>query len=161
MANFHVFSNNNIFFEKNEIYVTELIHMNQFWSFSLIIINSWLIRLFVSLYTYQSKIPYRIVLIIKQYIWVGMFQTLYNKMKAPLDFWAQTASGWHLFVDLYEIRNFTFLHGLDLTFVLYFELLKIASHDAMDIVIKFLGQSWPGNICRITYLWLQDSRDLL
>ena len=31
----------------------------------------------------------------------------------------------------------------------------------MNTVIELLGQSWPGNVLRMTYLWLENSRDLL
>ena len=43
----------------------------------------------------------------------------------------------------------------------HYKLLKIAPHDPMNTVIEFLGQSWSGNMCRMTYLWLENSRDLL
>ena len=41
----------------------------------------------------------------------------------------------------------------------YYKLLNIASHDLINI--EFLDQSWSGNMWRMTYLWLQHSRDLL
>ena len=44
---------------------------------------------------------------------------------------------------------------------LHYKLLKIASHDPMDTVIEFRGQRWPGNMCRMTYLWIENYRDLL
>ena len=37
---------------------------------------------------------------------------------------------------------------------LHYKLLKIVSHDPMDTVIEVHGQSWPGNMCRMAYLWL-------
>ena len=43
----------------------------------------------------------------------------------------------------------------------HYKLLKIASHDPMDTLIELLGQCWPGNMCRMTYLWLGNYRDLL
>ena len=44
---------------------------------------------------------------------------------------------------------------------LHYKLLKIASPNPMDTIIEFLGQSRPGNMCRMTYLWLENYRDLL
>ena len=63
------------------------------------------------------------------------------------------------FVDIYEIGNATFF-----TWPwpdLYYKLLKMASHDPMVTLIEFLGQSWPWNMCRTTYSWLENYRDLL
>ena len=41
-----------------------------------------------------------------------------------------------------------------------YKVLKIASHDPMDIYFEFPGRGRPGNMCRMTYLWLENSHDI-
>ena len=79
-----------------------------------------------------------IVLVIQIHIWARSRSRITNQ-KALSETWAQTASDTHIFVDINEIRSLTFLTWPWPEF--YYKLLKNASHDAMDTLIKFRGQS--------------------
>ena len=56
-----------------------------------------------------------------------------------------------------EIRSLCLTLWLDFDY----KLLKVASHNPMDNVIESASQSGSENMCRITYLWLENYRDLL
>ena len=48
-----------------------------------------------------------------------------------------------------------FRPDLDLTFIIDRQL-KLDSHDIVDTIIEPYDQSWPGKMCRMTYLTLND-----
>ena len=99
----------NIIFRKKRIYVIEHNKMNKFWTFQPDISkNSWLIRYFILLYLNVSKMPWKRGSAHNSNAYFNLFQTSHNKITIPSDSRAQTASDRYVFVDIYELRNFTF-----------------------------------------------------
>ena len=84
-----------------------------------------------------------------------------RKQMVALDFWAQTASEKNFFIAFGYIWKLIFF-----TWPwpdLQFSLLKMPSDRQTNAIIELraCGQNGPENLCRMTYILLQNVRDLL
>ena len=156
MKNYNTF----LLFENTWIHAIEHINVNRYGQFQIDIkSNDWLTQHFVSVLlctcigSKHTYLLYKSAYISNAYL--SMFLTSHNKINDTIRFRSETAPTGCLFIDIYEILNLTIVHSWYWA-DLYFNLLKIASNDPIGTAIDVYDQSWPGNICWMTYLWLQN-----